>query len=1177
MKVSVKLTIGFFVIISLIWVTVFFALNTYTKTYKEIELLKDDIVPGVIAMTDMKEKTHEIKGWLFIYITEGNVLRQGKPVEEWLQECMRSLEETAKEHREHETHIDPEEQKIAEELESKVKQLNSGVVEIVNLKDQDAEVDELLEKMQESFGPGFLPLIKQLGEHKAMHVEELAESEKAVQEAYTSGVRFLLLIAILVTFLAGVVGLSVAKSIVNPLRALHKGTEEIAQGNLDYRVGIKAKDEIGQFSRAFDRMTADLKRSTVSINNLNEEIARRKKTEEARQRKHILLKVLMDTIPDSIYFKDKKCRFVIINKTKTEHSGIKPEDMIGKTDFDFLPREQAEKSFRDDKHVMEIGSPLIDIIEKITHPDKTEHWISATKIPWYDKGNLMGTIGISRDITQRKQVEKALRESEEKHRKIFELSPEAIILLDPKGNIVNINKKLHDWLGYKPEEVIGRNLSELPFLSEESKVKIREKFSARLLGKNTPPYELDFITKSGKKHIGKIFASLIKDKEGKIIQDLAMVSNITEDKRLQDELRQAKEDAEVANRAKSDFLANMSHEIRTPMNTIVGMGDLLSETQLLPEQQQYIHTLQTAGETLLSLISDILDLSKIEGGHLDLEEIDFDLGELIEKIGQIIAMRAHKKGLELSYQVMPDVPNSLTGDPDRLRQILINLITNAIKFTKKGEVLVEVQYDKDRAKTKDAALLRFSVKDTGIGIPREKLNSIFDSFIQVSSSVTRQYGGTGLGLTISQRLIGLMGGRIWVQSKVGQGSTFYFTAQFGIQTQPKKPITLPLVDLSGLKVLVIDDNATNRMILNKVLTRWEMLVTEVESGKQGIAELERAQKNNSSFQLVLLDSRMPGMSGLEVAEYIKKETSLAEVTIIMLTSDARSEEKLRCRELGLSGYLIKPISPSKLLDTITAAIGHKRIAGEAAGTVMKAIPVKGKDSLHILLVEDSKDNRLLIQAHLKRTPYQIDIAENGRIAIEKFTSKKYDLVFMDIQMPIMDGYSATKAIRKWEREKGVKTTPIIALTAHAFKEDMQKSLDAGCTDHITKPIRKQLLLKVIHKYAQAILKKEVSDEAPHKKIAVRVPEEIKDLIPGFLAHRAEDVRTLGEKLKRGDFQTIQILGHSMKGSGAGYGFDAITDIGGLLEQAAKNKDIQRIQQQIDRLSTYLEGLEVTYE
>ena len=367
------------------------------------------------------------------------------------------------------------------------------------------------------------------------------------------------------------------------------------------------------------------------------------------------------------------------------------------------------------------------------------------------------------------------------------------------------------------------------------------------------------------------------------------------------------------------------------------------------------------------------------------------------------------------------------------------------------------------------------------------------------------------------------------------------------------------------------------MILREILTAWGMQVYEAEGGKQAIAELERVKESDSPFELVLLDCRMPEIGGFQVAEYINKETSLADVTVIMLTSDARSDDKKRCRELGLSGYLVKPVMRSDLFRAVTAAIGHQQVLRQTPAGAMKPAPVEDKRPLRILLVEDSEDNRLLIQAYLKTSPYQIDLAENGKIALDKFTSGEYDLVLMDIQMPVMDGYSATKAIRKWEREKGAKTTPIIALTAHAFKEDVQKSLDAGCSDHVTKPIKKQVLIEAIHKHTQEVIDQQVADEGEDKKIIVNPPMEIKDLIPGFLANRDKDVKTLGEKLESGDFETIQMLGHSMKGSGASYGFEAITEIGRSLEQAAKERNFQEIKKLVDELSTYLESIEVVYE
>jgi PAS domain S-box-containing protein len=538
-------------------------------------------------------------------------------------------------------------------------------------------------------------------------------------------------------------------------------------------------------------------------------------------------------------------------------------------------------------------------------------------------------------------------------------------------------------------------------------------------------------------------------------------SNILERKKREKELIETREAALQASKAKSEFLASMSHEIRTPMNAIIGMAELLWETSLTSEQKQYVRVFRSAGENLLSIINDILDISKVETGHIELENIEFFLDELLEKTGETLAIRAHAKDLELSYSINPDVLTALVGDPIRLRQVIVNLIGNAVKFTEKGEVVLRVENDKENKKP---GSLLFSVSDTGIGIPEEKLETIFESFTQADSSTTRKYGGTGLGLAISKRLVELMKGRIWVESESGKGSTFYFTAQFGIQTEAKKRKPLPPVDMKGLKILVVDDNETNRLILRETLTNWDTQVTEAESGDLALDELKRAKSIGDHYELVLLDSRMPGKDGFQVAENIKKDPGLADVTIMMLTSTRRRGDIKKCQELGIASYLVKPIKKSDLQDALKTAIAKTEIASEEPEVAEIA---EIKHGLNILFVEDSEDNRFLIQAYLKKSPHRLTIAENGEIAVKEFKSDKYDLVLMDMQMPVMDGYTATTMIREWEKEEGIKPTAIIALTAYALKEEVQKCLDAGCDEHLSKPIKKATLLETINKYTRS--------------------------------------------------------------------------------------------------------------
>ena len=526
-------------------------------------------------------------------------------------------------------------------------------------------------------------------------------------------------------------------------------------------------------------------------------------------------------------------------------------------------------------------------------------------------------------------------------------------------------------------------------------------------------------------------------------------------------LRSEREFAQGASLAKSQFLASMSHEIRTPMNAIMGMADLLKESTLNREQKKYVQIFQNAGQSLLDLINDILDISKIEAGQIELRESDFNLREVIEKACEILALNAHEKGLELLCHMRPDVPNFVNGDPIRLRQVVINLLGNAIKFTHKGEVVLET---KVHGVNKDGIQLLFSVTDSGIGIPKDRQENIFESFAQVDHSSTRSYGGTGLGLTISKQIVNMMNGKIWVESMEGKGSSFYFTIELKTAFQPIPQTTTRLKTLKGIHVLVVDDNATNRLILMEQLSSWGAIVKEVSSGRQGIEAIESAKNDGNPFELILLDSRMPEMDGLETARQAGRQNGILKHTIIMLTSDERSRDISKAREVGIMDYLIKPVKHEELKETIQKALAKKinnipqRDQQSSKPSEIKIKPLK------ILVVDDADENRFVIKAYLKSLPHEIEMAENGQIGLNKYMTQPFDIVLMDMQMPVMDGYIATQKIREWDKKQGKKETPIIALTAHALREDRQKCLDAGCSEYLSKPIKKAILIKMLESF-----------------------------------------------------------------------------------------------------------------
>ena len=687
--------------------------------------------------------------------------------------------------------------------------------------------------------------------------------------------------------------------------------------------------------------------------------------------------------------------------------------------------------------------------------------VTASPLPG-GNGKPDGVVLSFEDVTEGRK----LRLESRRFGMMVEQAAQGIAATDVNGNITFANATMAALHGYQPTELIGKHLKTL---YAPGQVSSQEAFLELVRRNGHHTGEVMHVRKDGTTFRAELKVSLLKEGPSQPIGMVVFVLDVTQRKLAEVELKAAKELAEAASRSKSEFLANMSHEIRTPMNGVIGMTELVLDTTLTREQREYLEALKGSADSLLTLLNDILDISKIEAGRLELEPIEFSLRSSVSEILKTLAVRAHVKGLELIYHVEPDVPDSLVGDAGRLRQIVVNLVGNAIKFTERGEVSLHVKLEAQR--DGDVRLL-FDVCDTGIGIPADKQTRIFGAFFQADSSMTRKYGGTGLGLAISSQLVTMMDGRIWVESPSprhsllgGPGTVFHFSLRFelGSGQAPISSATLP--NLQNLPVLVADDNATNRNLLADMLKGWRMNLRFADGGRTALEMMKEAKSTRSPFGLVILDANMPGMDGFTIAEKIKEEPSLAGATIMMLTSVGIRGDAARCNKLGVAAYLVKPITQSDLLDAIMRVLGSSQAPHEHVRLVTRHSLREEKRGagLRILLAEDNPVNQMLAVRLLEKRGYSIQVADNGKRALdllEKAAPGEFAMVLMDVQMPNMDGYEATAELRKREAQAG-RHTPVIALTAHAMKGDRERCLAAGMDDYVSKPIHAKDLFAVI--------------------------------------------------------------------------------------------------------------------
>ncbi|TKJ42190.1 hypothetical protein CEE37_00495 [candidate division LCP-89 bacterium B3_LCP] len=843
-------------------------------------------------------------------------------------------------------------------------------------------------------------------------------------------------------------------------------------------IGVLALFSKHKISAEEDALLEDLAHTTSRVVQTAEMLQSLRQSEESNRQ-------LIESMNDGLAIQDTQGVITYANKVICRILGRFEKEIVGHHYSDFL-NEENQRIIEVETEKRKKGV-LGTYDLSWTRKDGTQVPTLVSPAALMDaEGKFTGSFAIITDITERKELEDSIQEANEFKEQILATAGTAIFTVNTDMHITSVNEELCEITGFAEDELVGKHCH---ILRGEPCMQECGLFNP---DRKDPIFRVQCTikTKEGEKLTILKNASLIHDERGRVTFGVESLLDVTEMIRSTEAVEEANSDlletneqlanaidyakemalqAELSSAAKSEFLANMSHEIRTPLNGILGFAQLLQEDESLnSEQLDYVNTVYNSGSALLSLINDILDFSKIEAGKLDLEIMDFDLRTTIESVGDLLSPKAYEKELELYCYAEPDVSTLLQGDPGRLRQVFLNIMGNAIKFTETGEVVLLAKHVSSQD---DETVIMFEISDTGIGIPEDRIKAIFESFTQADGSTTRKFGGTGLGLTISRKLVEMMGGELNVQSEAGKGSTFAFTAKFKQQeVQAKAPLSIETSNLKGIKTLIVDDSSTNRRFLKQTLTNWQMKPNVANSSENALSMIEKAYDTEQQFDLCIINGYMPRMDGFELASQLKGDVKHSGVDIIMLTSTGQRGDAARCKKLGIVGYLTKPVKYSDLHDVISLAYGESHQASKDSALLTSHLVRENRKRYNILVAEDNPVNQRLAIRLLEKHGHRVTVANNGREAVEMFkklTPGGIDVILMDVQMPEMDGYEATISIRNLEKETGAHI-PIIALTAHAMKGDRERCLHVGMDSVITKPIKTKVLYEVIEDTANSL-------------------------------------------------------------------------------------------------------------